>query len=131
MIEMKDLYQSADWKKEKHVPVIEAPDAVKKGDAVQVTVSVGREIAHPNTTPHHIRWIEVYFQPEGSKFPFQVSRCEFTAHGESPEGPDTSTVYASPNVLCTFKTEKPGTILASSYCNIHGLWGSTKTLGIC
>ncbi len=130
MAEIKDLYQSADWKKEKHVPVIEAPDTVKKGDAVQVTVSVGREIAHPNTTPHHIRWIEVYFQPEGSKFPFQVTRCEFSAHGESPDGPDTSTVYASPTVLCTFKTEKPGVIMASSYCNIHGLWGSSKILGL-
>ena len=130
MSEMKDLYQSADWKKEKHVPAIEAPDNVKKGDTVQVTVSVGREIAHPNTTPHHIRWIEVYFQPEGSKFPFQVARCEFTAHGESPEGPDTSTVYSSPTTVCTFRTDKPGTILASSYCNIHGLWGSAKALAI-
>jgi superoxide reductase len=130
MAEINDLYQTADWKKEKHVPVIEAPVSVKKGDAVQVMVSVGKEIAHPNTTPHHIRWIEVYFQPDGSKFPFQVARCDFTAHGESPDGPDTSTVYASPSVLCTFKTEKPGTIMASSYCNIHGLWGSSKTLGL-
>ena len=130
MAEIRDLYQAADWKKEKHAPAIEAPDAVKKGDVVQVMVSVGREIAHPNTTPHHIRWIEVYFQPEGSKFPFQLARCEFTAHGESPDGPDTSTVYASPKVTCTFTTEKPGTIMASSYCNIHGLWGSSKTLGL-
>ncbi|MGO9308615.1 MAG: class II SORL domain-containing protein [Spirochaetia bacterium] len=128
MAELKELYQSADWKKEKHAPVIEAPDSVKKGAAVSVTVSVGKGIAHPNTTPHHIRWIEVFFQPEGSKFPFQVARCDFAAHGESPDGPDTSTVYTSPSVLCTFTTEKPGTIMASSYCNIHGLWGSSKTL---
>ncbi len=128
MAELKGLYQSADWKKEKHAPVIEAPDSVKKGAAVSVTVSVGKGIAHPNTTPHHIRWIEVFFQPEGSKFPFQVARCDFAAHGESPDGPDTSTVYTSPSVLCTFTTEKPGTIMASSYCNIHGLWGSSKTL---
>jgi superoxide reductase len=130
MAEIKDLYQTADWKTEKHVPVIEAPVSVKKGDAVQVMVSVGRQIAHPNTTPHHIRWVEVYFQPEGSKFPFQVARCDFTAHGESPDGPDTSTVYSSPSVQCTFKTEKPGTIMASAYCNIHGLWGSSKILGL-
>jgi len=128
MAEIKDLYQSADWKQEKHVPVIEAPDSVKKGDAVPVTVSVGKEIAHPNTTSHHIRWIEVYFQPESSKFPFQVARFDFTAHGESPEGPDTSTVYASPSVLCSFNTTRAGTIMASSYCNIHGLWASSKTL---
>lgn len=127
-MEIKDLYQAADWKKEKHAPVIEAPDAARKGVPVQVAVSVGKEIAHPNTTPHHIRWIEVFFQPEGSKFPFQVARCDFTAHGESPEGPDTSTVYTAPSLLCTFTTERPGTIMASSYCNIHGLWESSKAL---
>ncbi|MGA2381444.1 MAG: desulfoferrodoxin family protein, partial [Spirochaetia bacterium] len=36
MAELRDLYQSADWKKEKHVPVIDAPESVKKGGAVQV-----------------------------------------------------------------------------------------------
>ena len=130
MAELKDLYQSADWKKEKHAPVIEAPDAVKKGTAVSITVSVGREIPHPNTTAHHIRWIEVYFQPEGGKFPLQVGRFDFSAHGESPDGPDTSTVYTSPSVHCTFHTEKPGTILASSYCNIHGLWAGSRPLAV-
>lgn len=127
MAEMKDLYQSADWKKEKHVPVIEAA-AAKKGEPVQVTVSVGKEIAHPNTTAHHIRWIEVYFQPDGGKFPFQIARMDFAAHGESPDGPDTSTVYTSPSLACAFKTDKPGTILASAYCNIHGLWSSSQRL---
>ncbi len=130
MAALKDLYQDADWKKEKHAPVIEAPDAVKKGEAVTLAVSVGKEIAHPNTTPHHIRWIEVYFHPDGAKFPFQVARVEFTAHGESPDGPDTSTVYSNPSVHCSFRTDKPGTILASSYCNIHGLWESAKKIAV-
>jgi superoxide reductase len=130
MATIKDLYQTADGKKEKHVPVIDAPPSVAKGELVRVTVSVGKDIPHPNTTPHHIRWIEVFFQPEGAKFPFQVGRFDFTAHGESPEGPDTSTVYTAPSVQCTFKTEKPGTILATSYCNIHGLWDSTQPLGL-
>ena len=128
MAELKDLYQSADWKKEKHAPVIEASETVKEGEAVAVTVSVGKEIPHPNTTPHHIRWIEVFFHPDGAKFPFQVARMEFNAHGESTDGPDTSSVYTSPSVVCSFKTEKPGTILASSFCNIHGLWQSAKKL---
>jgi superoxide reductase len=130
MAQMKELYQSADWKKEKHVPVIESADKVKKGDAVQISVSVGKEIAHPNTTAHHIRWIEVYFHPDGAKFPLQIARFDFTAHGESAEGPDTSTVYANPHAGCSFKTEKAGTLLASSYCNIHGLWESSKRLEV-
>jgi superoxide reductase len=130
MAELKDLYQDADWKKEKHAPVIEAPESIKKGEPVHLTVSVGKEIAHPNTTPHHIRWIEVFFHPDGAKFPFQVARVDFTAHGESPDGPDTSTVYTNPSVQCAFKTDRPGTILASSYCNIHGLWESSKKIAV-
>lgn len=127
---MKDVYQTADWKKEKHSPVIEAPEGVKKGEPVPVAVSVGKEIPHPNTTPHHIRWIEVYFQPDGAKAPFQVARFDFTAHGESPEGPDTSTVYTNPSVQCSFRTDKPGTIMAASYCNIHGLWENSRRIAV-
>jgi superoxide reductase len=130
MAGIKDLYQTADWKKEKHVPVIDAVDSAKKGQVVRVSVSVGKEIPHPNKTEHHIRWIEVYFHPDGAKFPSQVARFDFTAHGESAEGPDTSTIYADPSAVCAFKTDKPGTILASSYCNIHGLWESAKRLEI-
>jgi len=130
MAELKDLYQAADWKTEKHAPVIEAPETVRKGETVQVAVSVGKQIAHPNTTAHHIRWIEVYFHPDGAKFPFQVARFDFTAHGESPDGPDTSTVYTNPSAQCSLKTERPGTILASSYCNIHGLWHGSRRLSL-
>lgn len=130
MMEIKDLFQTADWKTEKHAPVIEAPETVNKGEVVQVAVSVGKQIAHPNTTAHHIRWIEVFFHPDGAKFPLQVARFDFTAHGESPDGPDTSTVYANPSVLCSLKTERSGTIMASSYCNIHGLWESSRKLSL-
>jgi len=128
MAELKDLLQSADWKTEKHVPVIEAPDKVKKGEFFRITVTVGKEVAHPNKTEHHIRWIAVYFQPTGEKFPYQIGKAEFTAHGESVKGPDTSTVYTNSEVVLNFKTEKSGTIYASSYCNIHGLWQGAKEI---
>ena len=130
MAELKELFQSADWKKEKHVPVIDAPDSAKKGEFFKVTVAVGKEIAHPNTTAHHIRWIAVYFLSDGAKFPFQIGRFEFTSHGESPEGPDLSTVYTGAEAVCSMKTDKPGTILSTSYCNIHGLWQSSKKISV-
>lgn len=126
----KDLFQSADWKQEKHVPVIEAPKRVKKGEFFQVKVSIGKEIAHPNKTEHHISWIDVYFHPEGEKFPYQIGKTEFMAHGASTQGPDTSTVYAHHEVIFSFKTDKPGTILASSLCNIHGLWQNSQPLEV-
>lgn len=124
-MEFKDLFQSADWKKEKHVPVIEIE---KQGDAYRVKVSVGKEVPHPNTTEHHISWIEVYFLPQGAKFPYQIGKFEFSAHGASTEGPNTSGVYTEPVVEVKLKTEKPGTILATSYCNIHGLWQSSQII---
>lgn len=130
MAEFKDLWQSADWKKEKHIPVIEAPNKVKKGEFFKVSVSVGREIPHPNTTEHHIRWIEVYFLPTQEKFPYQIAKFEFAAHGESTQGPNTSTVFTHPEAIFNFKTEKSGTIFAASYCNIHGLWKNTKELNV-
>lgn len=130
MAELKDLFQSADWKKEKHVPVIEAADILKKGDAGKISVTVGKEIPHPNTTEHHISWIEVYFLADGEKFPYQAGRYEFTAHGESAQGPNTSTVFTNPEITLSLKTEKSGTVMASSYCNIHGLWSSSKRLEV-
>ncbi|RJO64499.1 MAG: superoxide reductase [Candidatus Omnitrophota bacterium] len=130
MPEFKELFQAADWKKEKHVPVIEVAVKIKKGEMLKATVSVGKEIPHPNTTEHHIRWIEVHFLPDAEKFPYQVARAEFVAHGESTQGPNTSTVFTSPSVSFEFKTEKPGTVFAVSYCNIHGLWQNAQRIEI-
>lgn len=115
-----ELFQSADWKKEKHVPVIEVLK-VQKGFA-EVRVSVGKEIPHPNTTEHHIMWIELVFQPEGEKFPYVIGRADFSSHGASVEGANKSTIYTEPVALFAFKTEKSGKLVAFSYCNIHGLW---------
>lgn len=130
MAELKELFQSADWKKEKHVPVIEAPDSAKKGEFFKITVTVGKEIAHPNTTEHHIRWIALFFLADGEKFPYEIGKFEFTSHGESAQGPNTSTIFTHPETACVMKTEKPGTILASSYCNIHGLWQNAKKIEV-
>ena len=130
MTEMKDFLQEADWKKEKHVPVIEAPGTVKKGEAFKVTVTVGKDIVHPNTTAHHIAWIASYFVPDGEKFPYLVSRAELSSHGASIQGPDTSTVYTGSDAVFSMKSEKSGTILVISSCNIHGLWESTKKITV-
>ncbi len=125
-----ELFRSDDWKTEKHVPVIEAPDVVKKGELVKVEVSVGKEIPHPNTTEHHIKYIELLFWPEGEQYPYVIGRADFTAHGESVKGPNTSTIYTEPYALFVFKTEKPGKLIAISFCNIHGLWKSEKEIKV-
>ncbi|PWI46720.1 superoxide reductase [Candidatus Heimdallarchaeota archaeon B3_Heim] len=123
------LFQSADWKTEKHSPVIQIKDKEDR-DFVFIKVMVGKEIAHPNQTNHHISWISLYFVPDGEKFPLQVGKVEFTAHGESAAGPDTSTVYTEPKGLFALKTGKSGNLVAFSYCNIHGLWRSEEKLSV-
>ena len=130
MVEMNGLFGSGDSKNEKHVSVIDLPATAKKGEFLEVSASVGKEVAHPNKTEHHICWITLYFLPDGGKFPYQISKTEFNAHGASAQGPDTSTVYTHYQTRVSFKTDKPGVVLACSYCNIHGLWQNSQRLEI-
>ena len=125
-----EVIQSADWKAEKHAPVIVAPDMVKVGEKFDVELSVGKEIAHPNSTEHHIRWIRLYFKPESSKFVYDIANFEFNAHAESTEGPNQGPVLSEPVVLTSLKLRVPGTLLAVAYCNIHGLWEGEKAIKI-
>ncbi|HHN94325.1 MAG TPA: Neelaredoxin [Anaerolineae bacterium] len=118
-----NLIQSADWKKEKHAPVIEAPEKVKAGEVFTVQVSVGKEIPHPNTAEHHINWITLYFHPEGEKFAYQVGHFEFAAHGEG-------TAFAEPQATVALKVDKPGVLHALSLCNLHGLWESEQAIAV-
>jgi superoxide reductase len=123
MSALSETIKQADWKKEKHAPIIEAPDTVAAGEPFKVKASLGKEIAHPNTLEHHIAWISVYFLPKGSKAPLQVGHFEFTGHGAGD-------VYTSPTAMAVLKIEKPGTLQAVSFCNIHGLWEASKEIGI-
>ena len=125
-----ELFQAADWKTEKHVPVIESPDKVKAGELFTVKVTVGKQVAHPNTTEHHIRWISLYFHPAGEKFAYEIGHFEFSAHGESAAGPNQGPAYTNPEVTASLKVSKPGAIYATALCNIHGLWQSAKEIQV-
>lgn len=125
-----DLYQQADWKAEKHAPVIEGPDSVAADAPVTISASVGKEIAHPNTTEHHIAWIEIHFKPDSEKFAHQLSVNRFTAHGESVKGANEGAAFTEPSCQTTVKFKESGTLFATSYCNIHGLWEAEKRIEV-
>ena len=125
-----EVMKTEDWKKEKHVPVIDCLDAVKAGEKLAVEVGVGNEIAHPNTTEHHIRWIKLYFMPEGGKFVYELANFDFAAHGESVEGANKGPVYTEPFGKAMVKLNTSGTLLATAYCNIHGIWENSKTITV-
>ncbi|WP_366043573.1 class II SORL domain-containing protein [Seleniivibrio sp.] len=117
--------KSADWKKEKHVPLIEIPQMIKAGEPFIVTMTVGKDIPHPNTTEHFIGWIALYFKPESGAFITQLGKYEFSAHGESSLGANKGSSYADPCAMAKVKLNTSGTLTAVSYCNIHGLWESS------
>ena len=119
---LSSLVKSADWKAEKHVPAMVAPEFVKAGETFEVEVAVGKEIPHPNTLEHHIAWAALYFVAEGSQLPVELARAEFRGHG-----PD---IYTEPVLKATVKLAKPGTLHAVAYCNIHGLWESERAIGV-
>lgn len=125
-----DVIQTADWKAEKHVPVIAAPYSVKAGEKFVVELSVGKEIAHPNTTEHHIRSIKLYFKPDAGKFAYEVGSFDFNAHAESVDGANKGPVLSEPTAHAVLKLMGSGTLVAVAYCNIHGLWESFQAIQV-
>lgn len=116
-----ELIQSGDWKGEKHVPVITAPASVKAGEVVDVKLKVGEAIAHPNTPEHHISWIKLYFKPAAGKFPVELGELNFKEHGATA---------VEPRGTVSVKLKESGTLIAVSYCNIHGLWESSAEIAV-
>ncbi|MGB9682543.1 MAG: class II SORL domain-containing protein [bacterium] len=123
-----ETIKTEDFKKEKHVPVVEIPEKIKASEVFNIKVSVGKEVPHPNTTEHHISWIKVFFKPDDEQYSYEVGSFEFTAHGEAIGGPNTGPLYTEPIVSLSLKLAKNGTILALSYCNIHGLWENSAKI---
>lgn len=125
-----EVIQTADWKAEKHVPVIVAPGLVKAGANFMVGLTVGKEIAHPNTTEHHICSIRLYFKPETGKIVSEVAGFEFSAHGESVDGPNKGLILAEPVSQAALTLTGSGTLMALAYCNIHGFWESSQEIRV-
>ncbi len=95
--------------KEKHVPVIEPIDG---GKAVKITV--GKEVPHPNTVEHHIKWIMLF----GVKNGVAVHIATF----------DLGPTYGAPTVTTNVELDGISELIAVEYCNLHGLWESSLKL---
>ena len=98
---------------QKHLPVITAPDKVKKDETFEITVEVGRYKSHPNEPAHFIEWIELY---SGDTFLFRVN---------------LSGSISCPKVTVPVKlSHAHGPLKAWAKCNIHGLWEGTKDIEV-
>jgi superoxide reductase len=122
MAKISEFIKTEDFKKEKHVPVIELPAHIRASEEFEVKVSVGKEIKHPNVTEHFISWIELFYNSGDGKTVYHLGKSEFLSHGESVEGPNKGPAHTEPSAIFKVKLDKPGILVAISYCNIHGLW---------
>lgn len=93
--------------KEKHVPYLEAGE--RKSGGHRVKVIVGKETPHPNTTEHHIAWVELYGEEKNGQV-IHLGRTEF--------GPG----YTGPNTRFHVDITRFKAFHALSYCNVHGVW---------
>ncbi len=98
---------------QKHLPVITAPDKVKKDEVFDVTIEVGKYKAHPNEPGHVIEWAELYC---GDTFLFRANLAGS---------------LATPKVTIPVKlTHAHGSLKAWGKCNLHGLWEGIKDIEV-
>lgn len=97
----------------KHLPVITAPDTVGKGEFFEVTIEVGKLLAHPNEPAHHIDFIELYADHT------YLARVHFTGQATKP----TVKLWISLD-------HSHGKLRAFAYCNLHGNWGGYKDIQV-
>ena len=99
--------------KEKHVPVVELVSCKECGENA-VKITVGKEVAHPNTVEHHIKWIALF----GVKGGLAVHVATF----------DLGPTFGHPRVTAHVETKDFSELIAVEYCNIHGLWENSLAL---
>ena len=101
---VKDPENMTDLEK-KHLPVITAPASVKKDACFEVTVEVGKLLAHPNEAGHFIQFVELYVDDT------YLARMDFTAKTTCPT-----------MKVCVALDHAHGKLRAFERCNLHGTW---------
>ncbi len=101
--------------KEKHVPQIEVFKGEGKGGKDIVKVLVGKDVPHPNTVEHHIVWAQLM----GVKPTGQVIDL-----GKATFGPS----FTEPSACFHVPLNEFKSLIAISYCNIHGIWENSMDL---
>ena len=97
----------------KHIPSIDAPASVERGQCFAVTIEVGKLLAHPNERDHFIEFIDLYADE------LFLTRVDLTA------------VNTCPQVTVAVSLAGPVTELRSyARCNIHGVWLGTIAIAV-
>lgn len=125
-----EFIRSGDYHGEKHVPAIEAPAKVTAEEVFVVSVSVGKEIPHPNKPEHHISWMQLFYKPTDGKYVIELAKFDFTAHSAAMDLAVPGPALTEPNGSVLVRLTKSGTLVLQSYCNLHGLWESYQEIEV-
>ena len=98
----------------KHSPVIDAPDKVKAGEPFAISVKMGGidGVEHPNILGHWINWAALY---AGDR---PLGRAEFAP------------VVSQPETTFHLALDESTSLRVVAYCNLHGVWESTRQVTI-
>ena len=95
----------------KHVPVITCPPTITAGEYFDVTVEVGKMLAHPNERGHFIEFIDLYADETF------LARLDLTP------------VNAAPTATFRIALNDPVEEIRSyACCNLHGTWLASQTV---
>ena len=97
----------------KHIPVIEAPSTVNRGECFCVSVEVGKMLAHPNERGHFIEFIDLYADE------LFLTRVDLTAVSTCPKA-----------TLCLALSAPAKELQAYGRCNIHGVWVGSAPINV-
>ena len=107
----KDMDNLEDIEK-KHLPIISCPENVKKGENFEVTIEVGKLLAHPNENTHYIDSIELF---AGEIFIARTSLIPVVGH---------------PKITLTVSLTDSQNLVARTRCNLHGIWQYEKKVNV-
>ena len=97
----------------KHIPVIEAPHCVNSKQFFDVSVEVGKMLAHPNLPGHFIEFIDIYADETF------IARLDLTATSTCPKA-----------TLCISLDHPVVELRAYSRCNLHGVWIGRRSINV-
>ncbi len=97
----------------KHLPVLTVPQSVKAGECFEVSIEVGKLLAHPNEHAHFIEFIELYADDT------YLARVDLTAGTTCPS---VKLCVALPGCI--------GELRAYQRCNLHGVWVHTAPIKV-
>lgn len=111
-----DVYKTGESEgKEKHVPEMELHKGKGKQDKDIVKVTVGKEVPHPNSVEHHISWVQLMGVKDNGNV-IDLGKFDFAP------------AFTEPEASFHVPTSEFKSLIATSYCNIHGLWENSMEL---